>query len=154
MRGNHTDRDLSHSGAMSTAVTERVLGRRTVAALIDIFLLGLDAAALGDTTTGDDGFSVELEGAAFGLWAVISLGYYVGAELTTGTTIGKRVLGLVVRSDAGEPASSGQVVIRNLLRIVDALPILYLVGFVTAAITQRNQRVGDLAARTVVVRAG
>jgi uncharacterized RDD family membrane protein YckC len=43
--------------------------------------------------------------------------------------------------------------LRNVLRIVDFLPVLYLVGLVTVAVSQRNQRLGDLAAGTLVVRA-
>jgi uncharacterized RDD family membrane protein YckC len=45
------------------------------------------------------------------------------------------------------------VLLRNVLRIVDGLPVLYIVGLVTVAVTQRNQRLGDLAAGTLVVRA-
>jgi hypothetical protein len=42
--------------------------------------------------------------------------------------------------------------VRNLLRVVDVLPTAYMVGIVTIFVTSRNQRVGDLAAGTVVVR--
>ncbi len=42
--------------------------------------------------------------------------------------------------------------LRNILRIVDALPVLYLVGLGFVAVTGKNQRIGDLAAGTVVVR--
>jgi len=43
-------------------------------------------------------------------------------------------------------------VIRTLLRLIDALPLLYLTGFVCAAASKRTARVGDLAARTAVIQ--
>jgi uncharacterized RDD family membrane protein YckC len=46
-----------------------------------------------------------------------------------------------------------QAVVRNLLRVVDGLPFLYLVGIITIAASKRDQRVGDMAAGTIVVRA-
>jgi hypothetical protein len=45
-----------------------------------------------------------------------------------------------------------QVVIRNLLRVVDGLPVFYAVGGLVALCSRRHQRLGDLAANTVVVR--
>lgn len=51
------------------------------------------------------------------------------------------------------PASWGAVVVHNLLRIVDGI-FFYLVGLIVMLATQRKQRVGDLAAKTVVVRTG
>jgi uncharacterized RDD family membrane protein YckC len=45
------------------------------------------------------------------------------------------------------------VLLRNIIRIVDGAPILYIVGLISIAVTEKNQRLGDLAAGTVVVRA-
>ncbi len=70
-----------------------------------------------------------------------------------GQTPGKRVLGLRVMDARGLRLDLRQVVIRNLLRAVDALPYLYLVGGAACFFTARAQRLGDLAADTVVVRA-
>jgi hypothetical protein len=52
----------------------------------------------------------------------------------------------------GGPLSVGQAIVRNLVRIVDFLPAYYLAGAVAIFVTRRNQRLGDLAAGTVVVR--
>ena len=41
---------------------------------------------------------------------------------------------------------------RNVLRLIDILPFVYLVGCVSILVTSRNQRLGDLAAGTLVVR--
>ena len=70
-----------------------------------------------------------------------------------GQTPGKRALGLRVMDARGLRLDLRQVVIRNLLRAVDGLPALYLVGGTACFFTTRAQRLGDLAADTVVVRA-
>ena len=69
-----------------------------------------------------------------------------------GQTIGKRLFHLRVIDATGLRLEPAQVIIRNLLRYVDGLPICYLVGSVTSLLNRRMQRLGDLAAGTVVVR--
>jgi len=69
-----------------------------------------------------------------------------------GQTPGKRLMKLrVVRTDGG-PVKVAASSIRNLLRIVDFLPTLYIVGMLSIFLTSRNQRLGDMAAGTVVVQ--
>jgi uncharacterized RDD family membrane protein YckC len=68
-----------------------------------------------------------------------------------GQTLGKRLLGLRVMDAQGLNLSFSQVVIRNLLRFVDMMPALYMVGGVSALLTAKVQRLGDLAANTIVV---
>ncbi len=135
-----------------------VTGQRIVAALIDIALLvGLFlvmAALLGDFgSTDDSGFEVRLENEGFVLYLLLSLGYFVILEGLTGATLGKLVMGLRVAKLDGEPYGWGAVLLRNVLRIIDGLPLLYLVGIICIAATEENQRIGDLAARATVVRA-
>src|SRR5258708_21850379 len=87
------------------------------------------------------------------LYFVISTGYGIAFEwLWRGQTIGKRVLRLRVMDAQGLHLQWNQVVLRNLLRFVDALPIFYLVGGAVSMLTPNGQRLGDLAANTVVVR--
>ena len=69
-----------------------------------------------------------------------------------GQTLGKRWLRLRTVDARGGRLAGWQVAVRNALRIVDALPQLSLVGGMACAVTARTQRLGDLAARTVVVR--
>jgi uncharacterized RDD family membrane protein YckC len=45
------------------------------------------------------------------------------------------------------------VAIRTILRLVDSLPFLYLLGFIVIMVTPRRQRLGDLAGGTTVARA-
>jgi uncharacterized RDD family membrane protein YckC len=84
---------------------------------------------------------------------VISIGYGITLEwYWRGQTIGKRVLKLRVMDEHALRLEFGQVVVRNLLRFVDLLPGLYLVGGTACVLSRRFQRLGDLAANTIVVR--
>jgi uncharacterized RDD family membrane protein YckC len=93
---------------------------------------------------------------AFGLYIfayfAISIGYGVVAEWALrGQTIGKRFLRLRVMDAQGLRLQFHQIVLRNLLRFADILPACYLVGGIACLATRRAQRLGDLAANTVVV---
>lgn len=81
-----------------------------------------------------------------------SQGYRIGLEWRwRGQTIGKRLLQLRVIDERGLPLSFAQVVMRNLLRFIDALPAAYAVGGLAALLSTRAQRLGDLAAGTLVI---
>ena len=84
---------------------------------------------------------------------VISIGYGIFFEWTwRGQTIGKKLLRLRVVDVEGMRLQFNQIVVRNLLRFVDALPAFYFVGGLTCWLNSRCQRLGDLAANTVVIR--
>ena len=83
----------------------------------------------------------------------IMLGYGIYTEWAwRGQTFGKRIMRLRVVDAQGLRLHFSQVVIRNLLRFVDMLPFFYLVGGLACLISRRAQRLGDLAANTIVVR--
>ena len=150
--------DTPPAPAATAAPSEKVTGRRIVAALIDGLLLaaifGGLAAALGNAEAEDGVVSVSLTGVPFLLFLLVFFGYYILLESRSGQTLGKRAMGIrVVAEEGGGTPSTGQAVGRTLLRIVDGLPVLYLVGLITVAVTRKDQRVGDLAAGTLVVRA-
>ena len=86
------------------------------------------------------------------LTAVAFFLYLALFEGVFGTTVGKLLLGLRVRNIQGGRCGFGQAVVRNLVRIVDAFP-LYLTGLITTLMTKKRQRVGDLAAHTIVMPA-
>jgi Tol biopolymer transport system component/uncharacterized RDD family membrane protein YckC len=138
-------------------VQEDLLGRRSVAALIDVALLTgvflIFSLTVGEVST-EGGFSVALNGAWSPVYLGVVLWYYFVFEVAVGQSVGKRLLGLrVTRADGGRP-SAAAISVRTLLRLVDWLPFLYLVGFVAMLATGvRRQRLGDLAAKTRVVRA-
>ncbi|MEY2408011.1 MAG: hypothetical protein QOF48_681 [Verrucomicrobiota bacterium] len=87
------------------------------------------------------------------MYFAFSIGYGIFTEWRwRGQTLGKRLLHLRVVDVHGLRLKIGQVVIRNLLRPVDMLPGPYLVGGLACVLSNRCQRLGDLAANTVVVR--
>ena len=85
---------------------------------------------------------------------VVSIGYGILLEWAwRGQTIGKRLLRLRVMDVEGMRLQFNQIVVRNLLRFVDSLPAFYCVGGVTCWLNSKCQRLGDIAANTVVIRA-
>jgi uncharacterized RDD family membrane protein YckC len=116
-----------------------------------------DATAYGNITIGDTEYS--LVDGRFVLWLAIVLLlawlYHGVLQGLTGWTPGKRLVGIrTVREDTGREPGVGRATVRWVLWIVDSLPWLipYIVGLVTAAATSKNQRVGDMVAKTLVVR--
>ena len=82
---------------------------------------------------------------------LLSFGYDICLEWRwRGQTVGKRLLRLQVRDEFGLQLRFHQVVIRNLLRLADVLPVLYGVGLGAAFVGRHSQRLGDLAAGTLV----
>ena len=87
------------------------------------------------------------------VYFAVQIGYGLFCEwLWRGQTLGKRLLRLRVVDAYGMRLQFSQIVIRNLLRFVDMLPVFYLVGGIATLINSRTQRLGDLAANTVVIR--
>lgn len=80
------------------------------------------------------------------------LAYFVLFEgLWNGQTPGKKAASLRVRMVDGSPVTFAAALYRNLLRPADMLPIAYLIGFIAMFTNEKSQRIGDLAAGTVVV---
>jgi len=83
---------------------------------------------------------------------IVSIGYGIVTEWHwRGQTLGKRLLRLRVTDVRGLQLRFSQIVIRNLLRFVDSLPVFYLVGGLACLINRRAQRLGDFVANTIVV---
>lgn len=85
-------------------------------------------------------------------FAFVQGGQMVAELLWRGQTPGKKVMGLRVMDERGLKLRPSQVIVRNLLRFVDALPLFYALGGTVCLFSSRSQRLGDLAAGTVVVR--
>jgi uncharacterized RDD family membrane protein YckC len=84
---------------------------------------------------------------------VVSIGYGILLEWSwRGQTVGKRLFRLRVTDVEGMRLQFNQIVVRNLLRFVDALPAFYFVGGITCWLNPKCQRLGDLAANTIVIR--
>jgi uncharacterized RDD family membrane protein YckC len=86
---------------------------------------------------------------------VVTIGYSILLEwIWRGQTLGKRVLKIRVIDAEGFRLRPSQIVIRNLLRVVDLLPAFYAVGGICCSLSPKYQRLGDIAANTVVIYTG
>jgi uncharacterized RDD family membrane protein YckC len=135
---------------VSLEMTLAGLGSRTIAGTVDavlkVLLVGLLMLALLLTT--GIGFALVVLPAA----GLTTLLYDVLFEtLAGGRTPGKRWSGLRVVRSSGRAVDLTASMIRNVLRFIE-LPLWYLPAFISIAVTKRNQRLGDLAADTVVIR--
>jgi uncharacterized RDD family membrane protein YckC len=103
-------------------------------------------------------FLMREDGEGVAVFAVIALIYLVIGFITVlyyglqeslfgGQTLGKRAMGLRVVDTDGLPASVGAIWIRSLFRIVDHIPLAWLVP----AVSENSRRLGDLVAGTVVI---
>lgn len=132
------------------------VGRRAGAGLLDLLALGVlfvvIAAISGGGHHANGKYSVHTGTGGTVVYLALVLAYYFFTESRLGATPGKRLLGLrVVTAEGGVPTSR-QIAQRTILRIVDGLPFLYLVGFVTILATGESAtRVGDIVAKTTVV---
>jgi uncharacterized RDD family membrane protein YckC len=127
------------------------LGSRFIAELIDYALKGIVVGALAIVL-----FAIG-RGVAAAVFLVLSFliwfGYDVLFEvLANGRTPGKRAVGLRVVRTGGQPVGFLTSSVRNLLRIVDGPATSYIAGIVSIVASKRNQRLGDMAAGTLVVR--
>lgn len=97
--------------------------------------------------------SHDIAAAVMGLsYFAVSIGYSIALEwYWNGQTIGKRLLRLRVMDEKGLKIHASQIIIRNLLRVVDLFPAFYFVGGLTSLISRHRQRLGDIAANTIVV---
>lgn len=129
------------------------LSSRCWAFLIDLairagvlLVVGMSMVALGP-----------LAKAGAGVWMlvyfVLEWGYYVVFEVAmNGQSVGKRALSLRVVKVQGNPIGFFDSLLRNLLRGADILPGSYAVGVISVLATRRFQRLGDLAAGTIVIQ--
>jgi uncharacterized RDD family membrane protein YckC len=141
----------------STARGVTVNERRIVAGIVDVIallvILALMTALFGESSsTESGGASFELSGLPFIVTVALWFLYYLVPEMLTAKTLGKKLLGLRVVSEDGTPYGPGKAFLRNLLRLVDGLPVLYLLGVILVVVTPKHQRIGDMAAGTLVVR--
>ena len=137
------------------------LGHRVLGAILDsllvslawYFIIGLwgHQGVVGALNNAAAGGKV-LSGTPAMTLLVATAAYWIIPEWLVGVTVGKLLCGLRVRSLAGSPMSFVQSIKRNVLRLLDFFPF-YLPGFVSACLTSNRQRLGDLWAKTIVVRA-
>ena len=127
-----------------------VVGKRALAFVIDVIGVGVLASVV---TNFAFLISVPLGALASGLSTIAFFAYLAYFEAKYGQTVGKMLADVVVVTEDGDAIGYRESALRTLLRLVDILPFFYIVGIVTIYLTGRRQRVGDLVADTVVVRA-
>jgi uncharacterized RDD family membrane protein YckC len=97
----------------------------------------------------------KLPGSSTLLWWGASCGTYtvysLVMELLTRRTVGKTLIGTRVLSEAASKPQPWQIVVRNALRCIELMPPFWVLGFVVV-LSRNRQRVGDIFARTIVVR--
>ncbi len=139
------------------------LGSRFVARVLDwLIKLGLAAVVgvLGAVIVGLLGFTAGAKNISVyvltflvAIFYAFFLGYDIYFEVRhNGQSPGKRRAGIRVIREGGAPLDFQSACIRNLLGTADFLPAFYLLGGLFVLLTPRNQRLGDLAAGTIVIR--
>jgi len=98
--------------------------------------------------------SIDLANALYAIATfLVQLSYPIVLEwYWKGQTIGKRALRLQVMDAQGLKLQFSQVAVRNILRVVDMMPVFYMVGGLSALLTPKRQRLGDIAGNTIVIR--
>ena len=148
--------DIAGIGSRGAAAIVDTLIQATALTVLSIALLS--AAAIMSSPLGL-GAPLGRGGTALlvGLFALVILvvtsGYFMFWEiLWSGQTPGKRLVGVRVIRENGYPLRPVDAVVRNLLRIVDWLPLFYGVGVMVMLLNGRARRLGDFASGTIAVR--
>ena len=153
------------SGVAEPAATTQevhVTGRRVLATIVDwlvfAILFGVMSVLSGQGSAGGGGgsgvvFSASLNGLPAVIFFVLVVFYYIILEGYLGQTLGKMLCGIkVVREGTEEaPPGLGAAAIRTVLRLIDGL-FGYLVALIVVLVSGKRQRLGDMAAHTLVVR--
>lgn len=84
--------------------------------------------------------------------AVIFFLYHPILEIAMrGSTPGKRMAGVRIVTRTGDIPGPGALLLRNVFRLIDSQPMVYLVGLLTVMFTEQHVRIGDLAAGTLLI---
>ncbi|PCJ33078.1 MAG: hypothetical protein COA90_01235 [Gammaproteobacteria bacterium] len=122
---------------------------RVLAYAIDLFLRGLVLLVVSIILgiLGKAGYGISLI-----IFFLLEWWYPVVFEVYRGgQTIGKKAFKIKVVNDDLTPIRLGPSLTRNLLRVADFFPSFYVVGIISMMVTKRFQRLGDLAANTIVI---
>ena len=152
------------TGVMTDMNNSRVnyagLGRRFLALFFDFLFLSLIFFVVTKFVRGVWVMSSEEHLWSYG-WFITDplcigflfgiLGYFVVLESVFGATVGKRLMCLRVVMENGQVPGLWPVLVRNVLRLVDALPTLNILGVILIMLSPENARFGDRIARTRVI---
>jgi len=124
----------------------------TLAITFEIFLL-VTSMEFRSISTLWSLLGVPLVLAISGILAVISLFYYSCFELARGQTPGKAAMKIRVVNEDGSKCRAIQIFVRNVVRIIDFLPAFYILGLSSIMLTKGRKRLGDIAAKTIIIKA-
>jgi uncharacterized RDD family membrane protein YckC len=128
------------------------LATRFMALMIDS-IIGSAAAVIAILAAAAIGGDVAAAIVAASAFLVFYVAYHVVFEVAAGgRTVGKRAAGLRVVKDGGGPVGLRASLIRNLMRLIEGIITMYVPAIIAVLSTRNNQRLGDLAAGTLVVR--
>lgn len=130
------------------------IGPRLVAQIVDGVVLIILYFVLGAAMFG--AFTFDVFGVAalsfMGVYMLLFFLYYIVLEGALGATVGKMAARIKVVREDGSPCGFGPAVVRNVLRVIDALPFLYIIGMILISRSDKKQRLGDRFAKTVVIK--
>ena len=154
MSGRHREMAIETPEGVRFALPLAGPVTRFLAWVIDLLVIAAALSTLGSATRILAAINPDWMMASGTIaYFVISVGYGMALEWWwRGQTIGKRVMKLRVVDAQGLKLQFSQIAMRNLLRFLDSLPLLYLVGGAAIFFTRDAQRLGDLAANTIVIR--
>ena len=158
--------EVAYGGATVAPAEVEVVGQRVLATLVDSVVLFLVALTVfvaqwivgAAVVVAGAPEGVQIAAGVLGLLVTLAIpvlfvAYYVYFEGRKGQTVGKMMAGVkVVRQDTGGVPGTKAALVRTLLRVVDGF-LGYGVALLFALSSERRQRLGDMAARTLVVRA-
>lgn len=163
--GNRDELRILSTDASEMVLPVAGLGSRSYAFLIDWHIRFLLAAAwvaavaasvylIQQTNVFDAAFSGDSMLLFIVMLPAIAVFFLYHPVLETvmhGSTPGKRMVGVRLVTNRGETPGFGAILVRNVFRLIDALPSVYLVGIGVVLCTRYHVRIGDLAAGTVLV---
>lgn len=127
---------MTRHSAQAVAPETKVVGRRAAAFLVDNVVIG-----------------VLILLCAIPLLLGVTIGYYALLEGYRGQTVGKMLFGLeVIRDDTGAVPGPKAAALRAVMLLLADAQFFGIVGLAAILLTERRQRIGDMAAGTLVVR--
>jgi uncharacterized RDD family membrane protein YckC len=120
--------------------------------LVAVLLVSIVAGMLG-VVFSNTSLNYMLTALAVALFYAFLLGFDIYFEVRhNGQTPGKKIAGIRALREGGSPLDFRSACVRNLLGMADFLPVFYLLGGLLVMISSRGQRLGDMAAGTIVIR--
>lgn len=138
-----------------TNLSYQGIGPRLVAQIVDTVVLIVLFFLVGFAISGSLSFQYQGEAAipVVIAYLLVWILYFAILEGTMGATLGKKVVKIKVVREDGSACGIGPAFVRTLLRIIDGLPFVYIIGMVLISRSEKKQRLGDRLAKTVVVKA-